>query len=78
MTFGIKIENPCNEEISSMVRKLRDEGYSNQVLISQDAGWYSVEEPDGGELTPYTPLLESFVPTLKAEGFNQSEIGHQS
>lgn len=56
------------------VKKLRDEGFLHQLLISQDAGWYSVGEPDGGDFVPYTPLLTHFIPALQAEGFSDKEI----
>jgi phosphotriesterase-related protein len=53
---------------------LRDKGALNRVLISQDAGWYSVGEPGGGKFRPYDAIFTSFIPALRASGFTQSEI----
>jgi len=62
------------QEYVGNVRKLRDEGYLNRILISQDAGWYRVGEPNGGKFAPYSPILKTFVPALKDAGFTQKEI----
>jgi len=36
----------------------------DQLLISQDAGWYHVGEPNGGEVTPLDWLPRHFAPRL--------------
>jgi phosphotriesterase-related protein len=46
----------------------------NRVLISQDAGWYSVGEPGGGKFRPYTSIFEQFLPSLAKAGFSREEI----
>jgi len=56
------------------VVQLRDKGFLHQVLVSQDAGWYSVGEPDGGKFRPYDMVFTEFVPALKARGFSEAEI----
>jgi predicted metal-dependent phosphotriesterase family hydrolase len=48
----------------------------NQVLLSQDAGWYHVGEPGGGEFRPFDFLFTQFLPALKREGFSDGAI-HQ-
>ena len=53
---------------------LRDAGFLNRVLVSQDAGWYWVGEPDGGKFRPYDTVFTEFIPALKARGFGQDEI----
>jgi phosphotriesterase-related protein len=53
---------------------LRDAGLLNRVLVSQDAGWYSVGQPQGGEFRPYDTLFTSFIPALRTRGFGDSEI----
>jgi len=40
--------------------------FISQLLISQDAGWYRVEEPDGGmnKFNPYIHIPEILIPAL--------------
>jgi phosphotriesterase-related protein len=56
------------------IKALRDEGYLSQVLLSHDAGWYKPEEPNGGEVRPYTDLSEHLVPAMLENGFTPYEI----
>ncbi len=56
------------------VARLRDAGLLHRVLISQDAGWYTVGEPGGGEFAPFHPVLTSLVPALRANGFTEDEV----
>jgi phosphotriesterase-related protein len=56
------------------VTAMRDRGLLAQVLISQDAGWYRVGEPNGGELRGYGLLFEDFLPRLRAAGLREDEI----
>lgn len=57
------------------VRRLRDAGLLGRVLLSQDAGWYSVGEPRGGtEFRSYEPILTTFIPALRSAGFTADEI----
>ena len=46
----------------------------NQVLISQDAGWYSVGEPRGGSPRSYEKLLTGFVPALAESGIGRAVV----
>jgi phosphotriesterase-related protein len=36
----------------------------NRTLISHDAGWYHVGEPNGGEFRPFTLLYREFLPKI--------------
>jgi phosphotriesterase-related protein len=56
------------------VKRMRDEDLLGRVLVSQDAGWYSVGEPRGGDFRPFDTVFTSFVPTLREHGFSQHEI----
>lgn len=51
-----------------------ERGYGGQVLLSQDAGWYHVGEPAGGEIRPMTTLLADFVPRLLAAGADEATL----
>ena len=57
-----------------LVTRMRDEGLLNQVLVSQDAGWYTVGQAGGGEARSYELLFTRFVPALRAKGFGAAEI----
>lgn len=60
----------------SAVLDLAREGLLQQVLISQDSGWYHVGEPGGGQFNGYTYLFDEFIPALRNAGFTQQQI-HQ-
>jgi phosphotriesterase-related protein len=51
-----------------LVRRMYERGVLDRVLVSQDAGWYHVGEPNGGEFRPYTFLFERFLPALADAG----------
>jgi phosphotriesterase-related protein len=57
----------------ALVANLRDHGHLSRVLVSQDAGWYNVGEPNGGTPRPYTLLFERFLPALRKAGFSKAE-----
>ena len=56
------------------VKFMKENGFLNQTLISQDAGWYWVGEPSGGVFRGYTAIFEKFIPALKNEGFTDDEV----
>jgi phosphotriesterase-related protein len=57
-----------------LVLALKARGLLHRVLISQDAGWYEVGQPGGGEFRPYDTLFKEFVPALKTNGFADEEV----
>ena len=69
---GIK---PRQEEMYlDLLTTMKENGLLNRVLISQDAGWYTVGEKNGGNFRGYRYLLDTFVPALQAVGFTEDEI----
>ncbi|MFX1255225.1 MAG: esterase, partial [Promethearchaeota archaeon] len=64
------------EEIKhlSLLQKLLNQGYQDQILISQDAGWYNIGDEHGGDKKPYTFLVEKFLPLLRDQGFPEEMI----
>jgi phosphotriesterase-related protein len=46
----------------------------DRVLVSQDAGWYHVGEPEGGAYRPHTFLFDAFVPALRARGLGEADV----
>ncbi len=64
------------EQHLAMVRDMKKHGLLDRVLISHDAGWYSIGEPGGGKFRDYNALFTHFLPALKEAGFTGDEI-HQ-
>ncbi len=58
----------------AMVRSLSQAGLLGQVLVSHDAGWYSVGEPRGGTYRGYETLFTDFLPALREAGFTEAQI----
>ena len=61
-------------ELVEMISNMKDNNLLNRVLLSHDAGWYTVGQPGGGGFRPYTALFTHLVPALKEQGFTQEEI----
>jgi predicted metal-dependent phosphotriesterase family hydrolase len=57
-----------------LVTRMRTEGLLHRVLVSHDAGWYRVGEPDGGEFRPYDTIFTAFLPALKASGLTDADL----
>ncbi len=64
------------EQHVELVQNMKRAGLLHRVLVSQDAGWYSVSEPRGGTVRGFDTLFTQFLPALKQAGFNDEEI-HQ-
>jgi len=54
--------------------EMKREHLLGQVLLSQDAGWYHVGEPNGGSFRPYDYFFKTFVPQLMKADITQQEI----
>ncbi len=57
-----------------LVQNMRRQRLLNRVLVSQDAGWYSVGEPGGGDFRSLTSVFDLFLPALREAGFSEQEI----
>ena len=57
-----------------MVKTMRGTRLLHRVLISHDAGWYSVGEPWGGKVRGFDTVFTQFLPALKKAGFSDEEI----
>ena len=49
------------------------QGLLGRVLVSQDAGWFHVGEPNGGTFRPFTTMFERFLPMLRERGLSAAE-----
>lgn len=57
-----------------LVLAMQARGRLDQVLVSQDAGWYNVGQPGGGAFRPYDTLQTRFIPALKDAGLSEAEV----
>jgi predicted metal-dependent phosphotriesterase family hydrolase len=58
----------------TLVMHMKAAGHLDRVLVSHDAGWYRVGEPDGGEFRPFDTLFTKFIPALKAAGATDADV----
>jgi phosphotriesterase-related protein len=63
-----------DEVIMTGLLKLLDAGFEKQVLLSHDAGWYTVGEEGGGTPRPYTHLTRHFIPLMREFGVSEASI----
>jgi len=56
------------------VHRLLDAGFGEQLLLSQDRGWYDPSKPGGGKVMPFTHLAGVFLPKLRASGVDEATI----
>jgi phosphotriesterase-related protein len=56
------------------LKTMKKNNLLEQVLVSQDSGWYNVGDPKGGNFKPYTCVITQFIPLLHENGFTQNEI----
>ncbi len=69
---GLKAETA--ERTVKFLKLMVEKSFGDQILLSQDAGWYRVGEPRGGSIRGYSYLIRHFVPLLLKSGFDQSLI----
>jgi phosphotriesterase-related protein len=59
------------EKHKELVVHLLERGFGDQILISQDAGWYRPGEPGGGKVRGFGFLQEQFLPMLWEAGVSK-------
>ncbi len=61
---------------ADLVIGLAERGHLGRVLVSHDAGQYTVGEPDGGAAAfhPYDTVFTKLVPELQARGMGEVEV----
>lgn len=58
----------------ALVSRFLAEGYGGRLLLSHDAGWYHVGEPNGGKVRGFTALADELVPALRAAGIEAAPL----
>jgi phosphotriesterase-related protein len=66
-------EEGLSQNVASVV-EMKQAGYLQHVLISQDAGWYHVRERGGGNFRGYDLLFARFLPELRKAGLKESDV----
>jgi phosphotriesterase-related protein len=66
-------ESSAGEHIA-LVKSMVEAGHIGQTLISMDAGWYHVGEPNGGNYRGYDYLLTGFLALLRSAGIEERQI----
>ena len=61
-------------EHTEILLTLLENGFEDQILISQDAGWYNIGEDNGGKIIPYSRLQREFLPLLKGRDVTDTII----
>ena len=69
---GLGWEKP--EKYVRLLANMKSQDLLHKVLISHDAGWYHVGEPNGGNFIGFTTLFDKLLPALKDSGFTDDEI----
>ena len=64
---------PDEETVPRILRAL-EAGLGGQLLLSHDMGWYDPALPGGGVPRPYTHLVDSVLPKLRAAGIDEATI----
>jgi len=62
------------DEHVQLVMAMKRAGRLHRTLISQDAGWYNVGEPGGGNYRGYEFLFTDFLPALRKAGATKRDI----
>jgi phosphotriesterase-related protein len=63
-----------DDVVIDRILRLMEAGFGDQLLLSHDRGWYDPALPNGGEPRPYDYLSETFLPKLRATGFDEATI----
>jgi phosphotriesterase-related protein len=63
-----------DEAYVERILRLLDAGFGERMMLSHDRGWYQPGEPGGGTPRPFTYLVESFLPKLRAAGVDENTV----
>jgi phosphotriesterase-related protein len=56
------------------IGRVVEAGFGPQLLLSQDRGWYDPSKPGGGQVKPFTYLLDRFIPKLRDAGLAETWV----
>jgi phosphotriesterase-related protein len=60
----------------NLVKGMLERKLAGRLLLSHDAGWFSVDDPDGGKdrVRPFTALEDALLPALRKAGVEEAAI----
>jgi len=62
------------EKILGLIQFMVKNGFEDQLLVSQDSGWYHVGEKGGGNIRGYSYLVKGFIPFMLRNGLSQEFV----
>jgi phosphotriesterase-related protein len=62
------------QQIVELIKNMKENDLLHKLLLSHDAGWYTVGEPGGGDFRPYTAIFTHLIPAMKQAGFTDEDI----
>ena len=68
--IGWEADDPFIDRIHRFI----DAGFLDQLLISQDHGWYEPAKGTTSVIRPYTYLMDHFIPNLRSSGIADAAI----
>lgn len=71
---GISEKTESIEKHLNHLKAMKTANLLHKVLISQDAGWYNVGEPNGGNFKNYNAIYDLFIPAMHKHQFTEGEI----
>jgi len=63
-----------DESYIERIQRLLDAGFGHKLMLSHDRGWYDPSKTGGGVPKPFTYLVETFLPKLRAAGVDEGTI----
>ena len=62
------------QELVSRIKNMEEKNLLHKLLLSHDAGWYTIGEPGGGSFRHYTAIFTHLIPAMKEAGFTEEDI----
>ena len=63
-----------DDVVVPLILRALEAGLGGQLLLSHDLGWFDPALPGGGTPRPYTHLVDSVLPKLRAAGVDEAMI----
>ena len=57
-----------------LIKMMIDKGHEDRLLLSQDAGWYNVGQPKGGNIRGFAYIIRDFIPLMEKSGIDKKTI----
>ena len=77
MGAWVSLDGIQQDNVDQYIERLilmKENGFLNRVIISQDAGWYEPGKPWQGPKRKFTDIQHHLVPGLKDKGFTAAEV----